>query len=388
MEKKLVLKIACNTWENASRDVRELSVIQELGADVLVMAKGEKTGIKENVSGFSVYRMSTRPLSNKIPNEINRFLSVFIWAYKARQFKPDVISGHDLIPLFIGWLSTWFCKKEKRPKLVYDSHEFTIYAGKRSKVQAFLIMYLERFLIRKCEFTIEVNDLIADEVQRIHKLKDRPIVVRNIPAKWNIDSDVCKGMRKEIMKSFRGYNTFLIMYHGAIMPNRGIETLIHLVSENPNISAIVLGNGEESFMKKLRNEVEKFSISERFYFHKAVKQNELWKYVGAADVGMILAPALNKNHLYSLPNKFFENIQAETPVICPHYPAMEQLIEQYNNGLVCNPMELKDINHCIERLRLDKELYQNYKENTKKAKEILCWERERTVLEEAYRRLL
>ena len=54
-KRKLVLKIAANTWENASRDIRELSVVQELGADVLVMAKGDKSGIQEKVRGFSVY---------------------------------------------------------------------------------------------------------------------------------------------------------------------------------------------------------------------------------------------------------------------------------------------------------------------------------------------
>lgn len=203
-KRKLVLKIAANTWENASRDIRELSVVQELGADVLVMAKGDKSGIQEKVRGFSVYRMSTRPLGKYFPKGINRIVSVFTWAYQVKKIKPDVISGHNLVPLFIGWLSFCFQKEKNRPKLVYDSHEFTIYDGEKTRLQMFFTKCLEGFLIRKCAFTIEVNDLIADEVQRIHKLNIRPVVVRNIPEKWEVDPVVCQEVRKQIMSSFEG----------------------------------------------------------------------------------------------------------------------------------------------------------------------------------------
>lgn len=203
-KEKLVLKIAANTWENASRDVRELSVVRELGANVIVMAKGERTGEWETVRDFPVYRMSTRPLGRWAPNFLNRVVSVFTWARQAARFKPDVISGHDLIPLFIGWLSSCFRKKEHRPKLVYDSHEFTIYAGRKGPIETFLVTHLERFLIKRCAFVIEVNDLIADEVQKIHKLKDRPVVVRNIPEKWDVDPAVCQDTRERIMASFGG----------------------------------------------------------------------------------------------------------------------------------------------------------------------------------------
>lgn len=203
-KKKLVLKIAANTWENASRDVRELSVVQELGADVIVMAKGEQTGTWETVKDFPVYRMSTRPLGRIAPDSLNRMISIFTWAHQARNFDPDVISGHDLVPLFIGWLSSCFRKKGRRPKLVYDSHEFTIYDGRKGRIETFLVTLLERFLIKRCAFVIEVNDLIADEVQKIHRLKERPVVVRNIPEKWDVDPAVCQEMRERILASFGG----------------------------------------------------------------------------------------------------------------------------------------------------------------------------------------
>lgn len=386
-DKKLVLKIAPNRWEHASRDMRELNVVKDLGAKVLVMAKGDKTGVWDKVGGFCVFRMSTRPLGAKVPNTVNRFVSMFTWAYQARKFHPDIISGHDLIGLYIGWISSWLTGRDK-PVLVYDSHEFTIYAGKKSNAQIFLVKHLERYLIKKCAFTIEVNDQIADEVQAIHKLKDRPVVVRNIPEKWEIDPAVCQKTRKEILGMFGGVSTAIIlMYHGAVMQDRGIETLIKAVEKNRDVIAFILGNGEKEYLEKLRRMAGKLAAG-RVMFHEAVPQRELWKYVGAADIGMILAPATCRNHLYSLPNKFFENIQSETPVICPSYPSMGNIMEQFRFGLTCNPQDIDDINRCIEKMRTDRIFYVGCKTNVKAAKDVLQWENEREILQDAYRKIL
>lgn len=395
-EKKIVLKIVGGTWENASRDMRELSVVRELGADVIVMAKGEKTGVQELINGFRVYRMSTRPWGKYCPKSINRLVSVFTWAAQASQFNADVISGHDLIPLFIGWMSTHFQRRIPNTKLVYDSHEFTIYTGKKSKLHRKCIKYLERFLIKKTAFTIEVNHYIAEEIQKIHHLKHMPIVVRNIPEKWQVDMQTCQYMRQEIIKAFglskknreHRESFFLLAYHGYIRPERGIEILIEVLSLNHNLYLFLLGDGENSYIKTLKSLAEKKGVGNRILFHNAVPQSELWKYLGATDVGMITIQAAWKSYYYMLPNKLFENIQAETPVICSDFPAVQKIVEQYKIGLTCNPQSPVAINQCIDTLRLNPEFYQACKKSLKVAKEVLCWENEKKVLYEAYQKVL
>lgn len=181
-----------------------------------------------------------------------------------------------------------------------------------------------------------------------------------------------------------GKKDFLVMYHGAVVPGRDVERVIELVSINPNIKAVILGNSTEEYGNSLKALAQEYGVEDRVVFHKAVPLKDLWKYVGAVDVGLILARATCKNHLFSLPNKFFENIQAETPVICPNYPAMGYLVDKYQNGLTCNPESLEEINNCIEKIRTDVELYSRLKENARKAKEELCWEKESTVLRNAF----
>lgn len=207
----LVLKICINEWVNESRDQRELTVCRELGADIKVVAKGKSDdyGTVDIVNGFEVHRLSSRPVRN-FPNSLNRVLSIFIWAKYVRTLRPDIISGHDISGLAIGWLSTFFCKV--KPKLVYDSHEFEIGRNvKRNCVQIKFITIAERYLIKKSKFMIVVNDSIADEVTRIHKLKQRPVVVRNIPSKWNVDRVECDKIRSCFMDEFK--------IRGGVSPN-------------------------------------------------------------------------------------------------------------------------------------------------------------------------
>ena len=385
-----VLKICCSEWNNESRDKRELSVCQELGIKTLVMAKG-KSGDKykhDLVSGFDVLRFSTQPLGNKIYKGLNQIISLFMWAHYARKLKPDIISGHDISGLTIGWMSNWF--RADKAKLIYDSHEFEIGRNaNRSKLQRWGITHLERLLIKKCVFPIMVNDVIADEVQKIHKLEKRPVVVRSTPNFWAVDDTVTQIIHTKYCDALNIPNdSFIVMYHGGVMKDRGIETLLEVVAKSKNITAVILGNGDKKYLDSLKDKARELGVEKSVLFHEAVPIDELWKYVGAANLGMILAPAIEPNHLFSLPNKFFENIQSETPIICPEYPAMKPIIEKYKIGMTCDPTNISEIVDCVERMRRDKKFYSNCKTNIKIAKQDLCWEKEKEKLIKSYNILI
>ena len=384
---KTILKICIFPWQNASRDKRELSACRELGLTPLVMAKGEEGDWyrEDEVSGFRVLRFSTRPLGTKVPAPLNWVATMVCWAHCARKLQPAVISGHDIVALTIGWMSTVGTPKSRKPRLVYDSHEFELGRNeKRSKLQLFCLKHLERFLMKRCAFSIMVNDAIADEVQKIHGLKQRPIVVRSTPNRWTVEPEVCREVRSRLLGAMQAPREMLLMYHGGVMKGRGVEMLLQEVQHNPQVCAVILGNGQQDYMEQLKAMAESLGVTDRVLFHPAVPLEVLWKYVGAADVGMVTVPAVARSYYYMLPNKFFENIQSETPVICSNFPAVAPIVEQYGIGLTCNPEDLEDIDRCVEKMRTDRDFYAQCKENLKKAKEDLCWEREKVVLQEAY----
>ena len=386
----LLLKVVLSVWENASRDQRELAAAREAGFDVLVMAKGARGDHfkKEDVAGFEVLRFSMTPFGDaRCMMRLNIYLSMIRWTFWIRRIKPDVISGHDLKALFVAYLSTLRSPRYKRPKLIYDSHEFEIGRNaKRNRVKKFFFLHLEKFLLSKSVFSIMVNDGIADRVVQIHKLKTRPLVVRNVPPYFNLDTQATMDRRKEFLKRLgMPKETFLLMYHGGVVQNRGIETLIHAVTATDNTAAIILGNGKPEYVNHLHDMCEKQGISNRILFLRAVPLSILSEYAGAADVGMALIEGICENHYLSLPNKFFENIQSLTPMIVSGFPEMKRLIDLYEIGLTVDPESQEDVLSAVNRMQGDAELYQRFKNNLVQAKEDLCWENEKAALVAAYR---
>lgn len=386
-----VLKITLGAWHNESRDKKELSVAREAGAEVFVMAKGNKGDNfkKDYVDGFLVYRFSTRPLGNQnYLNHINRVISFFIWVFKAREFNADVISGHDLIALFIAWLSN--IGRKNKAKLVYDSHEFEIGRNvKRTKLTLFVIKKLEKFLIKKSMFSIMVNESIADMVMQVHKLNERPVVVRNIPNYWYLDDEIIMKIRSEICSKFNiSLDSFIVMYHGGINNGRGIEKLLEAIKLNGLAYCVVLGNGEISYLDKLKDIVATYNIENRVLFMNAVPIEVLWQYVGAADVGVTLAQNTCLNHFYMLPNKLFENIQSLTPVIGSKFPEIEKIIDGYKIGVCVEPDNAHEINNAIQMMMTNKEFYKELQNSLIKAKSELCWENEKKILLKAYSTIL
>lgn len=182
--------------------------------------------------------------------------------------------------------------------------------------------------------------------------------------------------------------SYLIMYHGGVMPGRGIERLIEAVSRLNGVGLVILGNGSVNYLSSLKEMTKENEVDDKVLFHSAVSISKLWQYVGAVDVSMAPIELVVKNHYYSLPNKFFESIQSLTPIIASKVPEMERIIEQYQIGLTCKPGDVEDICRCIEKMRTDKKFYTRCKKNLGLAKQELCWENEKKILEKAYTRLV
>lgn len=389
----IVLKICGNRFDNENRDRRELSVYLEQGSEIAVLAKGESAdnGRLDTVDGIPVYRYSTKPLGAHAPKALNKFVSLYLWSRFARKLHPDIISGHDLIPgLTIAWMSTLFHRN--KPKLIYDSHEFELGRNaKRNAFQKFVIRHWERFLMKRCAFSIMVNDSIADEVQRIHRLKERPIVVRSTPNYWELDEAVCTEKREEFLSAFAVAGervTFLMMCHGGVMGGRGIEHLIEAVSRMDGVGLVIFGNGAAEYKKALQDLAKGLNAEKKVLFHPAVPIDELWKYVGSVDLEMMPIEAKAKSYYYALPNKFFEAIQSEVPIVASDLPEMKRIIEKYQIGLTCKPGDVDDICRCVKRMREDSAFYKQCKENLKAAKREFCWENEKKVLAAAFETLL
>ena len=115
---------------------------------------------------------------------VSRYIR-FVYLDEVINFKPDIIHAHDLETLRAA---TYF-KKLTGCKVIYDAHEFEIDRnppmGKLSKLY---VRQQEGKYIKSVDLVVTVSNEIADELQTNYTLKEKPLVILNIPAKAQFSS--------------------------------------------------------------------------------------------------------------------------------------------------------------------------------------------------------
>lgn len=382
-----IVKVRNGVIGNDSRNYREIHLLQEMGHDVIYVGVGNEDSI-EVINGVETHFRKIKYSSKSLYRKFQIIRFNLRYASYVRSLKADCISGHNISGLIIGLFSN--IGRKHKARLVYDSHEFELgLNAKRNKFKTWTIKHLERFLIKRSAFSIMVNDSIADEVSKIHKLNLRPVVVRSTPSYWVLDKEMIMKMRYEICNNLEtSIDSFIIMYHGGIIKERGIEKLLEAIKLNGRVYCVILGSGGKKYIEQLESLINYYEIQDRVLFLNAVPVDKLWQYVSAVDVGVTLAPNSCINHYYMLPNKLFENIQSLTPIIGSNFPEIKKIILGYQIGICVDPDIVKDINSAIEIMRTNKNLYNEFKSNLNIAKNELCWENEKERLRDAYLKIL
>jgi glycosyltransferase involved in cell wall biosynthesis len=81
-----------------------------------------------------------------------------------------------------------------------------------------------------------------------------------------------------------------------------------------------------------------------------------------------------KNDVFSLPNKYYDSIAAETPVIVRNsFVSMAKEVEEKNIGVVIDPNDVKD---SVQKIENAYENYEEMMENIKKYKHEFVWTEE------------
>ena len=87
---------------------------------------------------------------------------------------------------------------------------------------------------------------------------------------------------------------------------------------------------------------------ENIYFHKAVAPDVLLEYTSSADFGILFYENSCLNHYYCSPNKMFEYLMAEIPVIASNLYEMKRLLEENSIGVVAEENTSEGLQKAIE----------------------------------------
>ena len=387
MRKGKVCMVVNNKIKFDSRVLREASSLSKVGFEVVVYClKGQEP------TDFKIFKVKELDIKNFSPVRINgfKFFSQFSPALREiTKEKAQIYHAHDLDTLIITWLAA----NKNHAELVYDAHEY--WPGKTfifyniihrslhfiKKLEYYMT---EKFLIKRADLVITVNDSIADLLSKYYKIP-RPLVIYNYPmvkSKIKLRNDY---LRKRLNLSDKDK---IALYLGGINKYRGLENLIKCIHFLPtNIKIVIVGYGY--LKQRLINMINELSLKKRIYILDAVKPKEIMDLASSADLGVSPIQNASVSYYYSSPNKVFEYLASALPIAVSNFPEMEKIVEENKVGLTFDPEDPKDIARTVKEILSDETRYKQMRENAfKVAREKYNWELEEKKLINLYRGLL
>ncbi|PHR69583.1 MAG: glycosyl transferase group 1 [Lutibacter sp.] len=359
--KRIIISVT-NDLVTDQRVFKVCNTLKELGYDILLIGRKLPNSLPLE-RPYKTYRM--RLLFNK------GFL--FYAEYNTRLFfkllfiKKDVLLANDLDTLTANYLISQFLNK----KLIYDSHELFTEVPEllnRPSVQK-VWLKIEKNILPKLKNCYTVCQSIADYYNDKYNTDFK--IIRNLPEKSTI---------KTTKFPFDLKGKKVILYQGALNIGRGIELIIDTMQYLEGCIFVIIGDGDIS--NKLKQQVIDLELKDTVKFLGKITPNELRSITPLADLGISTEEDLGLNYHFALPNKIFDYIQAEIPILVSHLPEMKQIINNYKVGEVVLDRNPKEMAIQIKGI-----LKKSYLVDIQSAKKVLIWSQEKEKLKSIFNHL-
>lgn len=371
-----VISLLVTNFKNDNRVYRMAKSLSQHGFPTTVVAwkKGD-VAERENFNGVEVERVVVTSDKWKRLNLIIGAFQYFEFAFRviARYRKVEAWHCNDYEAFMIGVIA-----KITRPslKLIYDCHELESHRNGKGALMRFTIRTIEKLFIPWTELVITVSPSIQEFYKRKYNLLFVALV-RNLPNEMQISHTNTLREKLGLKKS-----QMVFLYQGMLGKGRGIEVLLNAFECRQTVDAVIVFMGFGALKEQIENYA---SRNENIFIIPAVSYAEIPLYTGSADVGVNSVEPTCLSYEYSLPNKLFEYIQSEIPVLTNPLPDCAALVSEFKVGKVIPTWNAEAINEVInELLREDLTLYKPY---LKSAKKILNWEVEEQVLISSYKEI-
>ena len=347
---------------------KQAKTLSKAGYDVTLIAQHKQN---ETMDGVKIIGLPKH--HSRFDRMTRTSFGIFRLALKQ---KADIYHFHDpeLIPIGI-------ILKLLGKKVIYDVHEdlpeqilskYYIPSWQRKPLAAFLKL-AEPLASKVFDYIITATDNIQEKFNKPGKV----IVIRNFPI-----LDLNRNINRNIKHT--RYNLKMI-YAGGLTEVRGIaQIVLALEYVNNNVELILLG---EFAPKEYVNKVRRLKGFGKVRYLGKVPFEEVPKYYSSADIGIVCFLP-ERNHIKAMPNKLFEYMAAELPVIASDFPLWREIIDDAGCGICVDPTDPKKIAEAILFLSNNPKVRKQMGENERKAVlEKYNWERESKKLLTVYEKL-
>jgi glycosyltransferase involved in cell wall biosynthesis len=181
--------------------------------------------------------------------------------------------------------------------------------------------------------------------------------------------------------------TRVVLYHGGLFPDRGIEQLMDAIRDVSSAVLVLMGYGVLEPM--LRERAADPATGGRIRLLPAVPPDELLAWVACADVVAMPIQPSTLNHRLTTPNKLFEAMAAGVPVVASDLPGMATIVRATACGLLCDPADAASIATALRTIldASDEERHAYGRRGLEASQTEYSWERQAAILLAEYGRL-
>lgn len=325
---KRILVILYGNLEFDGRVQRIAEIAKEFGSvtviDVVPVASDEK-----EVSDIARLSVRVRPEWGQLRRhyEFNRQVISFV-----RKERPDLVFAEDYYTPFAGFLSKIFGDS----LFVYDAHELII--PERSLLglsfREAVWYLLEKFAIKYADLVLAANPERAKLMHEHYGLPVVPSYMRNIPKRSLVsplDEEAVLEQYPFLLK--RDESSMVVLYQGDVSLKRGIGRFIDAMAfMSHNSMFVIAGDGPDRSM--IEDRYSDLIEQGRLKMLGRVPQDLLPSVTKFADVGVVTYPLQGLNNLYCAPNKIFEYLNANVPVVTTNQLPLRNILGAYRVGLI------------------------------------------------------
>jgi glycosyltransferase involved in cell wall biosynthesis len=264
------------------------------------------------------------------------------------ELKPDIIHAHDFHMIGVAVDAARHLRSSgHHTKVLYDAHELVrglSYPASTIKIWA----NEEALFIKEVDGVVGVSPVQIDELQSTYGLSTRPTLVLNAPFKAITEEPPNHLEALRTVRDDAGCTGPLLVYHGNIALDRGINTLVESLSLlNSDIHVAIIAPKEGDYKKTLQELVVKLELQNRVHFLPFVAPEKLTSYLSTGDLAVI--PYLKTgNNDVALPNKLFESLQAGLPIVASDMAALSSFISEYGVGISFSHGSPKSLAYAVE----------------------------------------
>ncbi len=260
----------------------------------------------------------------------------------ARRLKPDLIVSHNSIAGYSALLA-----KRLHPQTItlLDLTDLLFeyleeYGSRWLRLTLLLGRSLERSTFKGSDRIITISRAMKEILLGYGVESKRVDVVPD-----GVDTEIFHPMEgEELRRRLSPSAERVVIFHGVIDPQDRPQLLVEaaqiVLERFPKVAFWLVGDG--AAVPHLKEMVIRYNLEENFLFTGWVPQGKVARYISASDLGLVILPdIISARGRVTL--KEFEYWACGVPSILPRLPALEEVMEEGEEGLFYTPGDHRDL---------------------------------------------